>query len=204
MKRKYINNKRDKAFIGAAIKAVGNIVGGIISKNKQKKAAEKEYREKQLEQTHNEGVQQAAALSAQYANQDYVEDYKNKISFKNGGKVNMNKKYNDRISITKKCACGGRRKANFGSNIKNQFSGDNFNNTMSNAIDGVGSVANSIIQSPNNKKQIKTGDGFNYDVKKSIQPKDYDVNNTYDGFEDRVMQAKMGTRKRIKSNRKRC
>lgn len=188
MKRKYINNKRDKAFIGAAIKAVGNIVGGIISKNKQKKAAEKEYREKQLEQTHNEGVQQAAALSAQYANQDYVEDYKNKISFKNGGKVNMNKKYNDRISITKKCACGGRRKANFGSDV----------------IGGVESVVNSIIQSPNNKKQIKTGDGFNYDVKKSIQPKDYDVNNTYDGFEDRVMQAKMGTRKRIKSNRKRC
>ena len=38
MKRKVINeNGRDKAFIGAAIGAVGNLVGGIIGRRKQKK-----------------------------------------------------------------------------------------------------------------------------------------------------------------------
>ena len=34
------DNGRPKAFIGAAIGAVGNLVGGIIGKRKQKKAQE--------------------------------------------------------------------------------------------------------------------------------------------------------------------
>lgn len=83
MKRKVINeNGRQKAFIGAAIGAVGNLVGGIISKRKQKKAQEKAYRQAQEEQTRSEGVQQAQAMSAQYANQDYVDEYRNKITLK--------------------------------------------------------------------------------------------------------------------------
>ena len=42
MKRKVINkNSRKKAFIGAAIGAVGNLAGGIIGAFKQKRAQEK-------------------------------------------------------------------------------------------------------------------------------------------------------------------
>lgn len=150
MKRKVINrNGRSKAFIGAAIGAVGNLVGGLISKNKQKKAAEKAYRQQQEEQTRIEGVQQAAAMSAQYANQDYVNQYRDKITLKNGGKVNMKRKDNDRISVAKKFACGGRRKANLGSeivsdikNIRQEFKGENLGNTIVGAINGVAGAIN--------------------------------------------------------------
>lgn len=150
MKRKVINeNGRQKAFIGAVIGSVGNLVGGIISKNKQKKAQERAFRQAQEEQTRSEGVQQAQAMSAQYANQDYVDEYRNKITLKNGGKVNMKKKGNDRVAIAKKFACGGRKKAGLGSeivsdfkNIGQEFKGDNLGNTIVGAIDGIASGIN--------------------------------------------------------------
>lgn len=147
MKRKVINNNgRDKAFLGAAIGAVGNLVGGLISKRKQKKAAEKAYRQQQEEQTRSEGVQQAQAMSAQYANQDYVDEYRKKITLKNGGKVNMKNNNNDRISIAKKFKCGGRKKSSLGSeivsdikNIGQEFRGDNLGNTIVDVINGISS-----------------------------------------------------------------
>ncbi len=162
MKRRIINdNGRQKAFIGAAIGAVGNLVGGIISRNKQKKAAEKAYRNAQIEQTHNEGVQQAAAISSQYANQDYVEQYRNKITLKNGGKVGMKKKTNDRIKVAKTFACGGRKKANLGSeiindfkNIGQEFKGDNLGNTI---VSGINGIAGAINGGSNNTKSNYTG-----------------------------------------------
>lgn len=150
MKRKIINNNgRNKAFIGAAIGAVGNIVGGIIGKRKQKKAQEKAYRQAQEEQTRAEGVQQAAAMSAQYANQDYVDQYREKITLKTGGKVNMKKKGNDRIAIAKKFKCGGRKKANIGTEIVNdfknigqEFKGDNLGNTIVSGLNAIGNYIN--------------------------------------------------------------
>lgn len=148
MKRRVINdNGRDKAFLGAVIGGIANIAGGIISKRKQKKAQEKTYRQAQEEQTKQEGFQQAAAMTSQYANQDYVNEYKKKITLKNGGKVTMNNKYNDRIARTKKFACGGRKKASLGStilgdikNIGQEFQGDNLNNTINNISSGITST----------------------------------------------------------------
>lgn len=162
MKRKVINdNGRPKAFIGAAIGAVGNLVGGIIGKRKQKKAQEKAYRQAQEEQTRSEGVQQAAAMSAQYANQDYVNEYRNKITLKNGGKVNMKNKGNDRIAIAKKFKCGGRKRANLGSEIVNdfknigqEFKGDNLGNTI---VSGINGIAGAINGGSNNTKPNYTG-----------------------------------------------
>lgn len=149
MKRKVINdNGRPKAFLGAAIGAVGNLVGGAISKRKQKKAQEKAYRQAQEEQTRSEGVQQAAAMSAQYANQDYVDEYRNKITLKNGGKVNMKNKNNDRVAVAKKFKCGGRKKASLGkqivsdiNTIGDDFRGNNLGNTI---ISGINAVAGAI------------------------------------------------------------
>lgn len=150
MKRKIINeNGRDKAFIGAAIGAVGNLVGGIIGRRKQKKAAEKAYRQAQEEQTRNEGIQQAAAMSAQYANQDYVDQYRQKITLKNGGKVGMKGKDKDRVAIAKRYKCGGRKKSNLGSeivsdikNIGQEFKGDNLGNTIVDSLNAVGNIIN--------------------------------------------------------------
>lgn len=147
MKRKVINNNgRDKAFLGAVIGAVGGLAGGLISKRKQKKAAEKAYRQQQEEQTRSEGVQQAQAMSAQYANQDYVDEYRKKITLKNGGKVSMKKNNDDRISIAKKFKCGGRKKSSLGSeivsdikNIGQEFKGDNLGNTIVGVINGISS-----------------------------------------------------------------
>lgn len=150
MKRKVINNNgRQKAFIGAAIGAVTNMIGGIISKRKQKKAQERAYKQAQEEQTRSEGVQQAAAMSAQYGNQDYVDEYRNKITLKNGGKVNMKSKDNDRIAIAKKFKCGGRKKASFGDEVKNDFKtikedfkGDNLGNTIVSGINSTDRIIN--------------------------------------------------------------
>lgn len=157
MKRKVINNNsRDKAFLGAVIGGVANITGGIISKRKQKKAQEKAYRQAQEEQTKQEGFQQAAAMTSQYANQDYVDQYKDKITLKNGGKVSMNNKYSDRITRAKKFACGGRKKANFGStilgeikNIGQEFQGDNLNNNINSIASGITSaVSGNGVKNP--------------------------------------------------------
>lgn len=209
MKRKV--NCRNKAFIGAAIGAVGNIIGGVIGARKQKKAQEKAYRESQIEQTRNEGIQQAAAMSAQYANQDYVDEYKNKITFKNGGKLNMKKKGNDRIKVAKTFKCGGRKKANFGSDLLGSIKDGMTSGLMDGAISGVGSAISSAISKPNVQKQIKKADGFNYgNPKTNIETNDYQLdangnpinvantNNIGINYNDRLQQARLGTRKKRK------
>ena len=154
MKRKVINeNGRDKAFIGAAIGAVGNIVGGIIGRRKQKKAAEKAYRQQQIQQTRDEGFQQAQAMSSQLANQDYVDEYRNKITLKNGGKVKKSNKYSDRIAVAKQFKCGGRKKSSFGSAISNSFKsiGEDFNNqNLNNTITTIGNGITSAISGNGN------------------------------------------------------
>lgn len=113
MKAKVKNNGRDKKFIGAAIGAVANIAGGIIGAKKKKKQAQKQQDANDRNiaaQAEIEAQQQAAAMSSSYENQDYVNEFKNKISLKNGGKL----KGKDRIAVAKKYAMGGRRKKLFG------------------------------------------------------------------------------------------
>ncbi len=201
MKRRIINdNGRQKAFIGAAIGAVGNLVGGIISRNKQKKAAEKAYRNAQIEQTHNEGVQQAAAISSQYANQDYVEQYRNKITLKNGGKVGMKKKTNDRIKVAKTFACGGRKKANLGSeiindfkNIGQEFKGANLGNTIVDAIN-----ATSTFVNPTNNSVGATGalSGTDAVTMSNIQRNRQIAQEAEQRKQQRTTAAKCGTKKK--------
>lgn len=191
MKRKVINeNGRDKAFIGAAISAAAGLVGGIISGRKQKKAAEKAYRQQQEAQTQAEGYQQAAAMSAQYANQDYVDQYKEKIALKNGGKVSMKKKGNDRVAVAKKFRCGGRRKASLGiddskgtketdnttnDNNENKDGGAapegntnniSVNSIASSAIKGIGTIGSAIAKPAVSQKQVIKSAGFNYGAPK--------------------------------------
>lgn len=198
MKRKVINdNGRDKAFLGAVIGGIANIAGGIISKRKQKKAQEEAYKQQQKEQTQNEGFQQAAAMTSQYANQDYVNQVKNKISLKNGGKVAMKKGYNDRIAHNKKFACGGRKRASLGSDIINSaksigedFSGGNLANTISGIAGGVTAAVSGNNPSSSNMSSAEASTAQNIATNKEIARK------ANEARQRKTTAAKYGTRKK--------
>lgn len=207
MKRKVVKqDTRNKAFLGAIIGTVSNVIGGAISRRKQRKAQEKA----QAQQTELEGYQQAAAMSSAYANQDYVNEYRNKITLKNGGKV----KTNDRIKVAKKFACGGRKKANFGTNVREQFKcgGKRTKGLLgvSDAIKGVGTIVNSAIAQP--QQQVKRSVGYAYAPKTDIKDNSYQVdannnpvnvvntNTTFDRsyYDDRIQRAKFGTKRKCR------
>ena len=87
MKPKYIyKNERQKAFLGAAIGAVANVVGGIISNKKKKKAEEAAFKQQQEQQYRQDNMAQLNALTQMANNTGYIDDYKKRISFKCGGK----------------------------------------------------------------------------------------------------------------------
>ena len=158
----------------------------------------------QEEQYRQDSLAAAQAMTQSYANQDYVDEYKKKVVLKNGGKMKTKQdNYTDRIKNQKKYACGGRKKANFGSTITNQFSGNNLNNTVGGIVSGIGSVANSLIGGPSTPKMIKKADGFDYEQKTSITPNSYsstqpvtqNVNQQVPNnnqYSDRLAQMKLG------------
>lgn len=205
-----INNNRNKAFLGAIIGTAANVIGGAISAKKQKKAQEAAFRQQQLEQNRTDGLKQAAAMSSAYNNQDYVEEYNKKITFKNGGKMKSNN-YNDRISIAKKYKCGGRKKSSLGSFLTSQFTGEKADSNITNMVGGLGNLVSSITSNPSAPKQVQTSDGFSFSNKSSITKPDYQMNgnnnsvnnnpnnnpnnNTYN---DRINMYKCGGRKKAK------
>lgn len=88
--------KRRKAFLGAIIGAVTGIAGSAISAASQRKAQEKQIkRENYINRN-----QSANNLSAAYSNEEYVNDFLNKTTFKYGGNKTM--------------ACGNRKTAEMG------------------------------------------------------------------------------------------
>lgn len=88
--------KRKKAFLGAIIGAVTSIAGSAISAASQRKAQEKQIkRENYINRN-----QSANNLSAAYSNEEYVDDFLNKTTFKYGGNKTM--------------ACGNRKTAEMG------------------------------------------------------------------------------------------
>lgn len=198
MKNKIV--KRDKAFLGSIIGAVGGVIGSAISAAKRRKA----FKMQQKEQYRQDSLAAAQAMTQSYANQDYVDEYKKKVVLKNGGKMKTKQgNYTDRIKNQKKYACGGRKKSNFGSTIANQFTGNNLNDTVGGIASGVGSVANSLIGGPSTPKMIKKADGFDYGQKSSITPNSYsstqpvtqNVNQQVPNnnqYSDRLAQMKLG------------
>lgn len=207
MKRKVVKqDTRNKAFLGAIIGTVSNVIGGAISRRKQRKAQEKA----QAQQTELEGYQQAAAMSSAYANQDYVNEYRNKITLKNGGKV----KTNDRIKVAKKFACGGRKKANLGTNVREQYKcgGKRTKGLLgvSDAVKGVGTIVNSAIAQP--QQQVKRSVGYAYAPKTDVKDNSYQVDannnpvnaintNIMDNrpyYDDRIQRAKFGTKRKCR------
>lgn len=166
--------KRRKAFIGAAIGAAANVIGSIISNKKKQKAEEAQYRQQQAEQVRTEGVQQASALTQSLNDTEYADEYKKRITLKNGGKI-----YTDRIKRNKTYACGGRKKASLG---------------IGDAMSGIGNLATSILTKPSVPKQIVKSDGFSIDTNNGLATRSYQV----DTNGNPVLQARMGTRKKYK------
>ena len=113
---------RKKAFIGAAIGAVANIAGGLISGAKKRKAQE----EQQAAQNVRDAIQRNQALAQQYNNQEYVDEYLKKQNLKMGGEFKYRNKINAakskvRCGTMKKYACGGKNKYACGGRKKGLF-----------------------------------------------------------------------------------
>ena len=111
MKRCKKVNTRDKAWLGAVIGGVANIATSLINSYQQEQAQKKqlaaEQRMQQQQNIANANIaaqQQAGAMTNALANQNYVNEYKNKMVMKNGG-------YYDRLSKEKAIfKCGGKKK----------------------------------------------------------------------------------------------
>jgi len=177
MKRRVVKkNGRKEAFLGAIIGTVAGIAGSIISGKKQKKADELAFKQAQAEQNRIDGLQQAQALSSSYANQSYVDQYKDKVVLKNGGKMKVKAvKKGDRIDTFKKYKVGGR--IPIGSNKKEYGSligKDGIGGVVSGGIGGVGSLISSIFSKPKAPKTIVKSDGFSVAAPKTgIAPTSY-------------------------------
>lgn len=126
----YKDRQRQKAFIGAVIGAAASIAGGIIKGNKQKKAQEKV----QAEQDHRDALQNARALTSAYANQDYVDQYNDKLTLKCGGRV--------------------RRKANFGAEFAQTLPGLGNLASSITGVEGLNQLGASIGQGITANQQI--------------------------------------------------
>lgn len=119
------SKQRNKAFLGALIGAgvglASNLIGGLVSNN----AAEKEQARQQRLQNRLDTLQMAQNLTAGYANQDYIDDLKNNIVFRCGGR--------------KRKACGGKtRKAEDGG----QF---DWGSVISGVSSGINNITNSAF-----------------------------------------------------------
>lgn len=130
----YRDRQRQKAFIGAIIGAAASIAGGIIKGNKQKKAQEKAQAEAQAAQDHKDALQNAQALTSAYANQDYVNQYNDKLTLKCGGRI--------------------RRKANFGTELVQALPGLGSLASSVTGVEGLDKLGATIGQGINANQQI--------------------------------------------------
>lgn len=201
--------KRDKAFLGAIIGAVAGIgsaiAGGIMSKH----SAEKAQRQQQIAQNRKDTYSMAQNLSNSYGNQEYVDEFNKRITFKKGGK--MNTKY-DRLIREKKFACGGRKKAcggrakaACGTRKKAAWGGSDTSDLISGLGSAGSSLASAAISNSINRSPIATSQ-FSGKPKEYLERPDYLVNNaTENGYYFRAggcrrLKAACGT----KRNKAKC
>ena len=152
--------KRKKAFIGtiagSVIGAGLQIAASAIQANKERKAME----EQQQMQNKLDATKQAAALTSAYGNQEYVDDFKKKVTLKAGGKRKLVNN-NDRITKEKQFKCGGRKKAEIGTEIGNAAGG---------VMQGIAAIAGAAMQP---KKRIIQSETMDMTTKTNNGTKDY-------------------------------
>lgn len=78
---------KNKAFLGALIGAGTSLIGGFFANKAKKKAATEQARQQQIDENKKSAFEQAINLTNVYGNQDYVDDYDNRIEFAKGGFV---------------------------------------------------------------------------------------------------------------------
>lgn len=165
--------KRNKAFLGAVIGAVANIgstiAGGIMSKN----SAEKAQRQQQMAQNRKDTYSMAQNLSNAYGNQEYVDEFNKRVTFKKGGKMNTK---GDRLVREKKFACGGRKKTACGTRKKAAW-GASDTSALINGLSSAGSsLASAAINSSIDRSPIATSQ-FSGKPKEYIEKPDYLITN---------------------------
>lgn len=196
--------KRDKAFLGAIIGAVAGIGGAIGVGAMGKHSAEKAQRQQQIAQNRKDTYSMAQNLSNSYGNQEYVDEFNKRVTFKKGGK--MNTKY-DRLVREKKFACGGRKKACGGrakaacGTRKKAAWGESDTSALINGLGSAGSsLASAAISNSINRSPIATSQ-FSGKPKEYIERPDYLVNNaTENGYYFRAggcrrLKAACGTKR---------
>lgn len=202
-----INNRqqRKKAWIGAAISAVAGIAGGIANSIMSNNAEKKKQREQQIATNKQDIYNAANNLSAGYGDQEYIDDFKNKVVMRRGGKL----KSADRLMIDRRFACGGRlKKANGGNSAWNDGEGIGMMNSLANTF---GNVASTAIRTSQDTSTIhKDPASYQSVAKTEIKQPDYNANgiatiNPFDTsfmmnrkqlFNDRLQQARFGIRKK--------
>lgn len=195
-----MSDNRKKAFIGAVIGAGLSIGGGLINSAKQRKAQRKQQKATNIKAAN----EQAATMTESYANQDYIDEYEDKITLKHGGEM----KFNDRIGRNKKFSCGGRRKmsdggeTNVSTNKDNSYSTNNIISSALGTSGDIGSAIGGLIFKP---EPVTEAQVVSYTSKGSIKPASYNANHTTEDnvittnevqLFDRIKRAKMGTCKR--------
>ena len=214
MKAKYIyKNKRQKAFLGAAIGAVASVVGSVISAKKQKKAEEAAFKQQQIQQNISDNFSQANAMAQIANNTNYIDDYKKRISFKCGGRrkaeLGTSTTSETNSSTTTSSDNTKNNSSNSGGlnlNLKNIFSSENVGTFKENAADampGLGNLATSILTKPSTPKMIQRGTQIQVPQEQKVL-----TNNTYqvdangnpviDTNIDRMQMYRIGGRKRSK------
>lgn len=150
MKKKVV--KRNKAFIGAIVGAVGGIAGSLIGGAKKRKQEAAQLKQQQEEQNKQETYAQAQAINSGIADQSYVEDYQKKVTLKMGGK----RDFTDRVYRNKRTAqvtglMNRRKKAELGteSNVEKKWTKDD----TSSLISGVGTGISNAISAANGVQQ---------------------------------------------------
>lgn len=205
MKPKYIyKNERQKAFLGAAIGAVANVVGGIISNKKKKKAEELAFKQQQEQQYRQDNMAQLNALTQMTNNTSYIDDYKKRISFKCGGrrKAELGTNTSSSSSSNSNSSTSG----GLNLNLRNIFSSENVGTFKENAVDsmsGLGNLTTSILTKPSTPRMIQRGAQIQVPQEQKVL-----TNNTYqvdangnpiiDTNIDRMQMYRIGGRKRSK------
>lgn len=140
--------KRDKAFIGAIVNAVGGIAGSLIGGAKKKKQQAAQLKQQQTEQNQQDMYAGAQAMTSGIADQSYVEDYQKKITLKMGGK----KDFTDRVYRNKRTAqvtglMKKRKKAELGTETETKAKWSR--EDTGNLINGIGTGVTNAISAAN-------------------------------------------------------
>lgn len=162
---------RRKAWLGAAIGAAASLIGGGISAIMGDNASKEAQRQAQINQNKKDNYNLAQNLTAGYANQDYVDQMNERVSFSLGGR---------------------RRKAEEGGSF-------DWNSVINGVSSGLNSAMSGAVNAANLRRQnIKQGESLANAPKTEIKTPYYNTN-VVNGYSDLFSQQQMlrcGGRKR--------